>query len=392
MPILSQGIIPVMNTTTALADPVWVDTPAAFAAMISDLENQPALAVDTESNSLYVYQERVCLIQISTPQTDYLIDPLALTDLSELGPIFANPDKEKIFHASEYDLICLKRDFGFHFEHLFDTMTAARILGITQFGLAPLLELKLGVCVDKRYQRANWGTRPLSPSMLDYARMDSHYLFQLRDLLMQDLLESHLVALAEEDFQLAREVKVPVADDRPQQCWKVAGAQRLTSQQAAILQELCTYRIEQARKLNQPLFKIFSNELMVELTLRPPQSVDELPSYKGLNARMIRAYGADLMDAITRGMTRPPLRREPRIRPNEALVKRVEALKGWRKKTALEIKVESDVILPREILEQIAEHNPRSSSDLASIMREVPWRFEHFGDSIQSVLVKLEGS
>jgi Ribonuclease D len=381
-----------MNIGRTLTDPVWVDTQEALATVLADLQYQPILAVDTESNSLYVYQERVCLIQISTPQTDYLIDPLAIKDLSGLAPIFANPAQEKIFHASEYDLICLKRDFGFRFEHLFDTMTAARILGVTQFGLAPLLELKLGVCIDKRYQRANWGTRPLSASMLDYARMDSHYLFELRDILRRELVENNLLALAEEDFKLERDVKVPVADDRNQHCWKVAGAQHLTPQQAAILQELCTYRDQQARKLNQPLFKVFSNELMVELTINPPQSLEDLPSYKGLNARMIRLFGADLMDAIARGLARPPLRREPRIRPDEALVKRVEALKGWRKKTAQEIKVESDVVLPREILEQIAEHNPHTSSDLANIMRLVPWRYDHFGDSIQSVLSKLEGS
>jgi len=381
-----------MNDDSPLADPIWVNTQVSLNEMIREIQGEPILAVDTESNSLYVYKEQVCLIQISTPQKDYLIDPLALHDLSGLAPIFANPDQEKIFHASEYDVICLKRDFGFRFERLFDTMIAARILGIAQFGLAPLLEEKLGVSVDKRYQRANWGTRPLSASMLDYARLDSHYLFQLREILKQDLIRRDLLTLAEEDFKLACEVRVPINGEKNLQCWKVAGNHHLDPMQAAILHELCVYRDAQAQKLNQPLFKVFSNELLVELTLHPPQALDELATYKGMNGRMVRNYGPGLMETLTRGMNRPPLRREPRVRPNEAFLKRVEVLKDWRKKTAREMNVESDVILPREILEQIAERNPANQADLEEIMHTVPWRYSRFGDSIFTLLKKLEES
>ena len=125
-----------MNDQPVLPDPIWVDTPQKFAEAMAEFKDQPALAVDTESNSLYVYREQVCLIQISTPAKDFLIDPLSLPDLSSLGPLFSNPNQEKIFHASEYDFICLKRDFQFTFSALFDTMVAARILGVAQFGLA----------------------------------------------------------------------------------------------------------------------------------------------------------------------------------------------------------------------------------------------------------------
>ena len=82
-------------------------------ALADELQRHPVIAVDTESNSLYAYRERVCLIQFSTPLTDTLVDPLALDDLSPLAPVFADPAIEKVFHAAEYDLICLKRDFRF---------------------------------------------------------------------------------------------------------------------------------------------------------------------------------------------------------------------------------------------------------------------------------------
>ncbi len=95
-----------------LPPPVWVDTPAGLAALAAALAAQPVIAVDTESNSLHAYREQVCLIQFSTSTSDYILDPLALADLSSLAPVFASITIEKVFHAAEYDLICLRRDFG----------------------------------------------------------------------------------------------------------------------------------------------------------------------------------------------------------------------------------------------------------------------------------------
>src|SRR3972149_10235459 len=142
--------------------PIWVDSIELLHQMIADLAAQSLVAVDTESNSLHAFREQVCLLQFSSPQADYLVDPLALKDLSALAPIFVDEKIEKIFHAAEYDLICLRRDFGFKFLSLFDTMQAARILGYPAVGLDRLLGDKFGVKMDKRHQKADWAARPLS--------------------------------------------------------------------------------------------------------------------------------------------------------------------------------------------------------------------------------------
>ncbi|HJQ13580.1 MAG TPA: ribonuclease D, partial [Anaerolineales bacterium] len=168
-------------TNQVLPPPLWVDTPDRFQQMLGDLTAQSRLAVDTESNSLHAYRERVCLIQFTTPTQDYVLDPLALSDLSALRPIFNDPNIEKIFHAAEYDLICLRRDFDFQFSNLFDTMHAARVLGYPYVGLDNLLAEKFQFEMDKRHQKADWAVRPLTPAQLDYARLDTHFLFGLRD-------------------------------------------------------------------------------------------------------------------------------------------------------------------------------------------------------------------
>ena len=181
-------------------DPIWIDAPDALRAMVKDLSRQSLVAVDTESNSLYAYQEQVCLIQFSTLDQDYLVDPLALKDLSPLGEIFSNPNIEKVFHAAEYDLICLKRDFDFTFENLFDTMIAGRILGRDAVGLGSMLQQAFDIKVDKRYQKANWGKRPLPREYTDYARLDTHFLIPLRNSMKEELVKIDRWELAEEDL------------------------------------------------------------------------------------------------------------------------------------------------------------------------------------------------
>ena len=179
---------------------VWIDQPQHLRHAAEELASQQILAIDTESNSLYAYQEQVCLVQISTRLKDYLIDARALPDLSPLAEIFNSDRILKVFHAAEYDLICLFRDYGFRFNFIFDTMLAARILGFQHVGLGALLEKYFGVQMNKKYQRADWGKRPLKPEMLEYARQDSHYLIALQEQLRAELVAADLLDLAVEDF------------------------------------------------------------------------------------------------------------------------------------------------------------------------------------------------
>lgn len=366
--------------------PVWVDRPAALRRVVSEMAGEPLLAVDTESNSLYAYQEQVCLIQVSTPRTDYLIDPLAISDLSSLGPLFSNPSTETIFHACEYDLICLTRDFGFTFSNLFDTMHAARLLGRTAFGLGPLLESEFGLSLDKHYQRANWGQRPLKPAMLAYARLDSHYLIPLRAKLKDELQEVGRWELAQEDFRRMRNVTLPEEPTVAGSCWRISGAQDLTPEQAAVLQSLCAYRDQQARYANLPPFKVLPNEALLAVAQNRCTRVEDLAGLPGLSPKLILRHGQGLLQAAARGRKSPPLTRPRPLRRSEACLRRLDALRTWRKEAAKTMGVESDVVLPKDTMEQIADANPRTLEQLAAVMADLPWRLEHFGPQIMKAL------
>jgi len=368
-----------------LPTPVWVATPTALKKMAVELAVQPRLAVDTESNSLYVYREQLCLIQFSTPQTDYLVDPLALKDLAPLASIFANPEIEKVFHAAEYDLICLKRDSGLTVANLFDTMQAARILGYERVGLDSILFEKMGILLDKKFQKANWGERPLSQEMLNYARLDTHHLFGLRNCLQTELQNRGRWELAQEEF--VRIQKYGNGNGKAEiPAWqRVKGTQKFSEKQLALLDELCKWRETQARRMNRPPFKVIDNKRLVAITQTLPETQADLAAL-GLTARQLHIYGNEILQAMERGKLTPMMSRPRTIRPNQAFLDRLNILSEWRKTTGLKIGVESDIILPKIWMHIIAERNPKYMKDLAALMPQAPWRLEQFGEEILLVL------
>jgi ribonuclease D len=361
--------------------PVWVATPFALQSLVTDIAAQPRLAVDTESNSLHAYRERVCLIQFSTPHTDYILDPLVLTDLSSLAPIFANPRIEKIFHAAEYDLICLRRDFGFTFASLFDTMQAERILGIEKVGLDATLEKYFGVKVNKRYQKADWGERPLSQEHLDYARFDTHYLIPLRDLLKAELVEKGRWNLAREDFQRACNPNGE-AGEHAEPWERFSGRRDLNLRQLTILRELSAVREGIALKLDRPPFKVMGDDQLISIARTNPRTRKELAD-TSLSEKQFGRWGAELLAAVERGNDAPLVKRKRMQRMDEDVLRRLDALKAWRKKVAEEMGVESDIVLPRPYLFALAE---RGGRDMGTILESSPTRLEQYGEQILKVI------
>jgi ribonuclease D len=366
--------------------PIFIAKQPALERLARTLMGEAIIAVDTESNSLYAYQEQVCLIQFSTASQDFLVDPLALNDLYPLGEVFGDAKIEKVFHAAEYDVICLKRDFGFEFANLFDTMLAARILGRDEIGLGSILENEFDVHLDKRFQRANWGERPLPPNLLNYAQHDTHYLIPLRHRLRLDLEEKGLWALAQEDFNRLCSINGRPLENRVDDCWRVSGAHDLHPQNAAVLMELCRYRNQVARAINRPLFKVMSDHTLVEIAVRRPSALDGLRDIHGMTPAQIKRHGTALLEAVQRGLKGPGAHPPRNPRPDERYLDRLERLRTWRKEKAKELGVNSDVVMPRELLMTVAEQNPGDLEELADILRQVPWRLEKFGGEMMRAL------
>jgi ribonuclease D len=369
-----------------LPKPILVTQPKQLGEMTRLLQTQPIIAIDTESNSLFAYRERVCLIQFSIPDRDYLVDPLAIKDLSPLGAVFANSKIEKVFHAAEYDLLVMKRDFDFRFANLFDTMVAAKILGREKVGLGNLLATEFGVRLEKKFQKRDWGKRPLPQAMLNYARMDTHYLIRLRNTLRDDLKKTDRLPLAMEDFRRLSQLDGNGPTPQPTNIWRMNGSRDLTPHQATILKMLADYRQRRAEKIDKPLFKVIADTTLVEIAARKPKTMQDLGEIRGMTESQVRRHGKALLAAVQRGIESEPTYRPKQVRLTEDHIERLEALKVWRKKAARKMGVESDVVLPRDLMFKIARENPKDYDALATILRETPWRLERYGQKIQAVL------
>ncbi|HEY2981306.1 MAG TPA: HRDC domain-containing protein [Anaerolineales bacterium] len=372
-------------STESLPPPLWVNTGPFLARMIADLSSQPRLAVDTESNSLHAYRERVCLIQFSTPQTDYILDPLEFADLSSLAPIFQDPAIEKIFHAVEYDLICLRRDYGFGLANLFDTMQAARILGYPAVGLDRLLNDKFGILVDKRYQKADWAARPLTAEQIHYARLDTHHLFQLRDVFEAELREKGRWLLAQEDFRRSCDPEQPKTRAAGEVRERFSGRRDLSPRELTVVNELVLFRELIAEQMDRPPFKVMDDETLIAVARAAPQTQADLAA-AGVSGKQIRLWGQAILAAVQRGAEAPLAKRKQVSRPTDATLARAEKLKDWRKKVAKEMGVESDIVLPKPYIQLLAENSPRTQRDLENLMVQSPWRFEAFGAQILELL------
>ena len=372
-----------------LPDFEYIDTQGAWDSCIEIFNNEPMVAVDLEANSLFAYREQVCLLQFSTIHRDYIVDPLAGLDLSGLGTLFANERVEKIFHACEYDLMLLKRDHDWTLRNLFDTMWAARILGYKNMGLAWFLREYYGVELSKKYQKANWAMRPLSVDMLAYARADTHYLLRLRHDLALKLEEAGLADDAREIFAEQCTVRLPDQRFDPDGFWALRGARLLNPQQLAVLKALYLFRDEEARRRDQPVFKVLNNDALISMARENPKTKKDLAEIRGVGPRNIERYGSQLLRIIQEARrAAPPERPARKKRQDQGIIDRFERLSQWRRDRAIARGVESDVIVSRETMWTIARNNPNSLADLARIDGMGPQRLQQHGPAILTELTQ----
>jgi len=368
--------------------PILVD-PAALADFAIQLRRESIIAVDLEADSLHSYQDKVCLLQFSTPTATVLVDPLAIGDLSCLKSVLADGAVRKIFHAADYDIRCLHRDFDIEIRGLFDTMIACQLLGEPKVGLADALNKYLGVELDKRYQRADWSKRPLEEGMIRYAAEDTRHLHKLAELLEAQLVAKGRLAWAEEEFALLQQVRHNSSDGPLFLRFKKAGT--LERRPLAVLEALLHWRDKEAQRRNCPPFKVLNNAPLLEVARSMPTDMRALAGVEGMVPRLVTRYGGALLTAVEVGRAVPeadlPIypRGEPRQRDPEAEA-RVLLLKKWRTRMAAELEMDPGVLINNSLLEEIARRQPTCVEELAGLEAMKNWQRKVLGEGIVGAL------
>jgi len=366
--------------------PDLIDTQAALEAALSRLRDEPAWAVDTESNSFYAYKPKICLLQISVPGLDLLLDPLAGLDLDEFGALLGDPEREVVLHAAENDIIAMKHEQGWRVPGLFDTQVASFVLGFKPYSLAGILEARFDLKLDKSEQRSDWGRRPLTPKQLRYAADDTHYLLELaKDLKRRAAEAGRDGEIAWECRRIAEREWEPEPFD-PEGFRKISGARDLDPINLRILRDLYLMRKAEAERRDVAAFRVFGDHVMVKIaTERAVREGKGMP--KGFARRYGRRVEGILESAPGRGPLPKPKRKASRGTPMPPEFKQsYERLRRWRSKAAEERGVEPWVVARNELLSRVAAARTNNLDELAPLM--APFRLREYGEAMLAVLTE----
>ncbi len=368
-----------------------INSQAELEHLFQRFEGEPLLAVDTEAASFHRFHDRIYLLQLSSRQETAVVDPLAVTSLVPLAAALADPGVEIVFHDADYDLRLLNLEYGFGISNLFDTRIAAQLLNEPGVGLAALLEKYLGVRLDKRYQRADWSARPLSPEMLNYAAADTHHLPVLRDLLREQLRERGRLEWAEEEFALATGARWSPPEAAEPAYLRLKGAKVLPGRALAVLRELFEWRDQLARRTDKAAFRILNNEPMLTMASSPPTDLAGLKAVRGIGGEQAERRGPEILAAVQRGMAVPEadlprVERPPRRPADPAYEVRLERLKAARNLLAAQYELAPGVLCPNGTLEAIARLNPASVDELAKVPELRRWQLREIGGGLLAAL------
>ena len=388
-PIPTKRKAHTISPRTPESAPQSITSDSQLAALVDIALTQPRVAVDLEANGFHRYPERVCLVQLGFADRAFLIDPIAIDDMSPLGVLLASPDVVKIFHSADYDVRSLDRDWSFHIDPLFDTSIAAAFCGYTRLGLGALLKdcLDVDIPKEKKLQRADWTVRPITDELREYAAEDVRHLERLAYFLHDRLDELGRVDWVREECERLANVRFTRVDAE-HAFLLVKGSKALNGRGLAILRALHDFREDEAIMRDRPPFKVFSDSAMVAIAEDPKCDISKI---RGIGSYAYGRRRSSLRSAIAIGMDDDPVERprtpskpsRPRGYPGdrEAARKMLRLLKQWRLEVGEDLEIDPALVWPAASLERIAADESACEDE----MHNDPvrnWQCREFGDSL----------
>jgi ribonuclease D len=376
---------------------VMIEDDTALQQLCDSLRHQPVIGVDTEADSFHHYKEQLCLVQVSDPERDYIIDPLLLDNLDPLRAVLEAPEVAIVLHGGDYDVVSLKRDYDIQIRNIFDTMIAAQFLGLPRIGLADLIGRFFGYKIDKRFQRHDWTRRPLLPEHLDYARGDTHFLLALREVLGHRLRRRGLLAAHSEECALLEERQWKRKSSPEQDFYRVKGSKGLGTQGMRVLRSLWNFRDAEAQRLDRPAFKIVPDPVLVTLAQTKPVTETDLHKQIRSKSSMARRYGEGLLKAVQDGMADttdlPPRPSKPKEKSRNSssddapsMDRLLGPLRDWRNDTVNEKNLSPVVVASNQLLKEIARAAPTTPEELRAVPGIRRWQVRAYGDELLQIV------
>jgi ribonuclease D len=328
----------------------------------------PVCAIDTEADSLHRYKESLCLIQLSAGGENVLIDTLAIDNTRILADYLVS--SEVWMHGADYDMTMLRREYGQLPPKVWDTQIGARLLGLRKFGLSDLVEHWFGVTLIKTSQKADWGKRPMTKTMLDYAINDVVYLLPMGECIVEELIDQGRYEWFVQSCEAARK-KILERDENREELWRINGSGRLDACGLAYLRALWHWRDAEAASWDKPSFMVVNNKQMIEWAEKMGQgSVIELPRHLQRPERLRRYHTAiDRVAQMTEDQW-PEKIKSPRRKKDAAFERAVEAIIQKRDVAARALDLDPSLLIARNVAESIAAKEILPEACL------LPWQLE----------------
>ncbi len=346
----------------------FVDTAGELSTLLPALGQHSRIAIDTEADSLHCYFEKLCLVQVSVPGSDWLVDPLAGMSME---PFFAALEgKELILHGADYDLRLMRRIGYKGPSRIFDTMIAARLAGVAEFSLAALLKKHFDLDIPKSSQKANWAKRPLPQTMLDYAVNDTRHLHRLSEIYEAELRRLGRFEWFQQSCERAIRATEVSRERDTDDAWRISGSGQLRGRAAAILRELWRWRDAEARNVDRPSFHILSNERLLKAAISLHEGLQvDIPHLRGGRRRRFQ-------ETVERAVALPENEwpvyvRQSRQRPTRAQEEEMKALKATRDNIAAKLNLDPSLIAPKAAIEGLVLKDSEAAKQLMAWQREL---------------------
>jgi ribonuclease D len=375
-----------------------VTTEAELKAALAELESAPRVSLDIESDSFYHYDDRVCIVTISSPGKNFILDTLALGEAArELQTLVARKDRPLLMHSANNDVLALKKAYRFEFGLIQDTALACTLLNYPLTSLAHLAETFMGLRLPKDLQRHDWGQRPIEPVHAEYLINDTRHLFEIHDKLSEELKHHGIYEEYELECHALIQGEPAKREFDPERFRRIKGHEDLDASRRGALKSLYAWRDSVARALNRAPFRVISDSTLLDLARTPPAPDEDLAKRSGVGRWLVAEHDAAIRAAITRGLAEPAPPRGPFKQKEGDDTKRLDPrqrdilgkLKGWREKEATARSLGMQTILPTPVMYELLQQPPKSVEEFAAHPRIGKNRAARYGEALVKMLAPL---
>lgn len=362
---------------------ILVDNKKSLELAVVNLANSKMISIDTESSGYYTYYSKVCLVQISANGKNFILDPMAQIDIKALSGVFKNPSILKIFHSAIDDIKALKRDFGFEFKNIADTMYSSKLLGLEHNSLNYLVEYYHKIFLSKTEQKSNWEKRPLDRYQLQYAALDTAYLESIWTTMRAELEKRNILDEALSEFEKMADEPYVAKEVTNEIHWhKFPNIDKFSPEERRGICDILQFRDDKAKRMNKAPFRVINNET-IEKIVKKELSEDNLITLLG------KKDGAELFK-ILQNPTGTPLDKvdipklDYELKPDEESL--FKQLRKWRDKIMKKRNIDHTMLLSNKNLILIIRSKIDSLEELRALSLMSEWKVQNYGPSILKAL------